>query len=143
MKQAEIEAIIKKCDFESLILICRESKETLMATLKAIDRIGVLEENILGYYACLSLLQLELTNEERAGIHHTAAFVLANGINATEGTYSLGLYHEQMCVELDPKNTVYKQTILRVFAEIPELKDMRTELLRKYGEEDRMGSKKR
>jgi len=143
MKQTEIATLIRTCDFKGLIMACRDSKETLMDVLKVIDRIGVLEENILGYYACLSLLQLELTNEEQAGIHHMAAFVLANGINTTEGAYRLGLYHAQMCVELAPENMVYKQVILRVFAEIPELKDMRTELLRKYGEEDRMGSKKR
>lgn len=133
MRQTEIAALIKTCDFKGLIMACRGSKETLMEALKAIEHIGVLEENILGYYACLFLLQLELTNEEQADIHHAAAFVLANGINATEGAYSLGLYHAQMCVELVPENIAYKQMILRVFADVPELKDRRAELLKRYG----------
>ena len=123
MKQTEIEALIKKCDFDGLIMACKESKEILIDVLKAIDRIGALEENILGYYACISLLQLELTNKEQAGIHNTAAFLLTNGINFINGAYPLGRYHAQMCVKLDPENIAYKQALLQVFTSVPELED--------------------
>lgn len=121
MEKTQCEDLIRNCNFNILQQKCQMSKKVLREALKAIDRIGILESNILGYYACLCLLQLELTDKEKAEIHHTAAVVLTTGINYTDGAYMLGYYHAQKCMELEPGNTNYRQSFLLTFKDIPDL----------------------
>ena len=112
--------ILESGEFDKLIDISTDDK-VWNDLVSEIYNFGVYEENILGYYACVKLLDSNLSKFKRAELHYTAAIILTMGINFVCGGYMLGFYHMKKAIELDFNNIDYKVYMLSTFANSPEI----------------------
>ncbi len=70
-----------------------------------------------------------LINEESAGEHQWASYLMAMPLCAYNGAYSLGLFHARRALELDPNNVDYKRFLI-LFHDIPERLIKKNEAIR-------------
>lgn len=113
--------IIEKGNFDEFFFMELDDSEW-DALLNEFYKIGVVEENILAYYACCAGSMNNNVNDiYKAKLHYTAAIILTMGINYVEGSYLLGFYHMQQAMKLDSSNIEYKTYTLSTFVISPEI----------------------
>ncbi|MBR3609914.1 MAG: hypothetical protein IKL57_00405 [Oscillospiraceae bacterium] len=120
--------IIKGC-FEEFDKIIDSEKELDNIHCAAV-RLGMNEENIMSYYACVYMTNADILDREKAKFHDAASTILTIGLTYVTGAYALGYYHIKKAMELDPDNIDYKQTALTCFAEIPDYDMDKSEIVK-------------
>ena len=125
----EYRDIIKNGCFEELDKVIDSEKELDNIHCAAV-KLGINEENIMSYYACVHMANADISDREKAKFHDAASTVLTVGLTYVSGAYTLGYYHIKKAMELDPENTDYKRTALMEFAEIPDYDMDKSEIIK-------------
>ena len=113
----DFEAIVKSGKFD--MLEPEQVDGQFGKTLEALERVGIVDENILAYYACVRLLEFEIIDEQKAALHNEAAAIIYGGFSFMNGAAALAFYHMQKAMELEPENLKYKLVTLQALADAP------------------------
>ena len=113
----DFEAIVKSGKFDMIDL--QQVNQRFVQTLETLERVGIVDENILAYYACMKLLEFEIIDEQKAAVHNEAAAIIYGGFSFMNGAAALAFYHMEKAIELDPENLEYKIVTLQALANAP------------------------